>query len=84
MIRSIVRRSFSVKAKLEELIPKAQERVRALKKEKGGVVVAKVTADQIIGGMRGIPGLLYETSKLDPEEVRNKVKLGYPLQRLDY
>jgi citrate synthase len=29
-------------------------------------VLGKVTIDQVIGGMRGMPGLLYETSKLDP------------------
>ena len=27
-----------------------------------------MTVDQAVGGMRGIPGLLWETSMLDPEE----------------
>ena len=46
--------------------------------------MAEVTADQIIGGMRGIPGLLYETSKLDPAEVGFFYILGNTVQRLDY
>merc|ERR1719273_1363971 len=38
------------------------------RKEHANTVVDQVTVGQIIGGMRGIPGMLYETSKLDPME----------------
>ena len=45
MIRSVARRAFSVKARLEVLIPKAQERLKTIKKEQGSTVVAQVSAD---------------------------------------
>lgn len=34
----------------------------------GGKVLGAVTVEQAIGGMRGIPAMLWETSLLDPEE----------------
>jgi len=42
--------------------------------------LGNVTVDQVIGGMRGIPGLLWETSLLDPDEgIRLR---GYSLPEL--
>lgn len=46
----------------------AQEKVKTLRKECGSAVLGQVTVEQAIGGMRGIPGMLWETSLLDPEE----------------
>ncbi|KAG2483353.1 hypothetical protein HYH03_017801 [Edaphochlamys debaryana] len=57
-----------LKRKLTELIPGQQERLKALKKTNGSKSLGEVTVDQAIGGMRGIPGMLWETSLLDPEE----------------
>lgn len=48
------------------MIPERQNELRAFNKEFGKTVVGEVTASQVIGGMRGIPGMLYETSKLHP------------------
>lgn len=45
-----------------------QERLKSIKKEFGSIHIGDVTVDQIIGGMRGIPSMLWETSLLDPEE----------------
>lgn len=45
-----------------------QERLKALKKVHGAKSLGTVTVEQALGGMRGIPGLLWETSLLDPEE----------------
>jgi len=42
--------------------------VKALRKEMGNAVLGQVTVDQAIGGMRGIPGLFWETSLLDADE----------------
>jgi len=39
-----------------------------LKKECGAAALGTVTVNQAIGGMRGIPGMLWETSLLDAEE----------------
>ncbi|KAL6561120.1 hypothetical protein OROMI_016721 [Orobanche minor] len=53
---------------LKELIPKQQERLKKLKKEHGKVELGNITVDMVLGGMRGMTGLLWETSLLDPDE----------------
>ena len=45
-----------------------QERIKSIRKEYGATPLGTVTVEQCIGGMRGIPGLLWQTSLLDPEE----------------
>jgi citrate synthase len=45
-----------------------QERIKAIRKEHGAKSLGTVTVEQTIGGMRGIPGILWQTSLLDPEE----------------
>jgi len=57
-----------LKSVLASKIPHEQERLKALKKNHGTKALGHVTVDMCIGGMRGIPGLLWETSLLDPEE----------------
>ena len=54
-----------LKKKFEKKASKLKTEVRALRKEHGGKVVADVTVAQIIGGMRGIKSMLWETSELD-------------------
>ncbi|KAL6782199.1 hypothetical protein ACKKBF_B39985 [Auxenochlorella protothecoides x Auxenochlorella symbiontica] len=58
----------SLKEALAEKIPAEQERVKALKKEHGSKILGQVTVEQAIGGMRGIPCMLWETSLLDADE----------------
>ncbi|XP_024529685.1 citrate synthase 4, mitochondrial [Selaginella moellendorffii] len=57
-----------LRSRLAELIPGEQERLKKLKKEHGSVPLGQTTVDMAIGGMRGIKGMLWETSLLDPEE----------------
>eukprot|EP00887_Chlorella_sp_A99_P005898 scaffold1.g5898.t1 len=57
-----------LKAVLAEKIPVEQERLNNLRKDYGSKVLGEVTVEQAIGGMRGIPAMLWETSLLDPEE----------------
>ena len=38
------------------------------RKEHANTVIGEVSVAQVLGGMRGLPGMLYETSKLDPNE----------------
>lgn len=54
--------------RLEEIAPTHQQRVKKIRKEYGHVKLGEVTVDQVYGGMRGIKGLVTETSLLDPEE----------------
>ncbi|CAN1190318.1 Pentatricopeptide repeat-containing protein At2g22070 [Linum perenne] len=55
-------------SQLKELIPEQQERLKKIRTDYGKVELGKITTDMVIGGMRGMVGLLWETSLLDPEE----------------
>ncbi|XAR54306.1 citrate synthase [Bertholletia excelsa] len=55
-------------SQLKELIPQQQERLKKLKSEHGKVQLGNITVDMVLGGMRGMTGLLWETSLLDPDE----------------
>jgi len=57
-----------LKEVLRDLIPKEQKRVAAFKAGNKDTPIGQVTVDMIYGGMRGIKGLVYETSVLDPNE----------------
>lgn len=57
-----------LRSQLEQLIPEQQERLKKLKSDHGKVQLGNITIDMVIGGMRGMTGLLWETSLLDPEE----------------
>nr|CAD7568797.1 unnamed protein product [Timema californicum] len=60
--------STDLKAVLAKKIPAEQERVKAFRKQYGSSKVGEVTIDMMYGGMRGIKGLVWETSVLDPDE----------------
>merc|ERR1712137_672536 len=57
-----------LKQRLRELVPIQQAKVKNIRKEHGDHVLGNYTVGQAYGGMRGIIGLVYETSLLDPEE----------------
>lgn len=57
-----------LKAVLAQKIPKEQARLKTIKQQLGSKSLGDVTVDMCIGGMRGIPGMLWETSLLDAEE----------------
>ncbi|KAK8950027.1 hypothetical protein KSP40_PGU007257 [Platanthera guangdongensis] len=57
-----------LRSQLEQLIPEQQERLKKLKSDHGKIQLGNITIDMVIGGMRGMTGLLWETSLLDPEE----------------
>lgn len=63
-------RAFTValKDKMAAAIAKRQVEVKEFRKEYGSTKIGDVTVAQVIGGMRGMPGMLYETSKLHPTE----------------
>lgn len=71
--------STDLKSVLEEKIPAKQEEVKQVKKQLGEEILGKVTVNMCMGGMRGIPGLVWETSLLDPEE---GIRFRYVLYRL--
>ncbi|XP_057970337.1 citrate synthase, mitochondrial [Malania oleifera] len=55
-------------SQLKELIPEQQERLKKLKTDYGKVQLGNITVDMVLGGMRGMTGLLWETSLLDADE----------------
>uniref|UniRef100_A0A0K8TSU1 Citrate synthase n=1 Tax=Tabanus bromius TaxID=304241 RepID=A0A0K8TSU1_TABBR len=67
-VRFISADSSNLREVLAAKIPKEQERVKSFRKEHGATKVGEVTVDMMYGGMRGIKGLVCETSVLDPEE----------------
>lgn len=60
--------SQDLKDVLSNIIPAEQKRVAAFRKEHGSFKIGDVTVDMAYGGMRGIKGLVTETSVLDPNE----------------
>jgi len=57
-----------LKTVLTEKIPVVQEEVKAFRKQHGNTKVGEITVDMMYGGMRGMKGLVTETSVLDAEE----------------
>uniref|UniRef100_A0A8C5QHH6 Citrate synthase n=1 Tax=Leptobrachium leishanense TaxID=445787 RepID=A0A8C5QHH6_9ANUR len=60
--------SVNLKDVLSNLIPKEQARIKNFKQQHGKTVIGQITVDMVYGGMRGMKGLVYETSGLDPDE----------------
>jgi len=57
-----------LRSALAEKIPAFQEEVKAFRKEHGNAKVGEITVDMMYGGMRGMKGLVTETSVLDADE----------------
>ncbi|KAF0852192.1 mitochondrial citrate synthase [Andalucia godoyi] len=66
--RSFANGGDALKAKLKDVIVREGEKVKKIRKDYGNVIIGDVTIDMAYGGMRGIKGLVYETSLLDSEE----------------
>lgn len=58
----------TLKSKIQALADKKAPDLIALRKKHGSVVIGDVTVEKCIGGMRGITGMLSETSLLDANE----------------
>lgn len=66
--------------KLKTLLPDYRAKVRGLIKEHGDHVVSNVTVTQLYGGMRGVKGLICDTSVVDPE--KGVILRGHPIMDL--
>lgn len=66
--------------KLESQIPALREDLRALAKAQGAAVVSEVTINQVLGGMRGVKGMLCDTSVVDPD--KGLIVRGIPIGKL--
>lgn len=69
-----------IKNRFYESAMKNMTDLQKLRKDHGDVVLGQVNIDQVLSGMKGIPALLTETSKLDANEgIRFR---GYSLPEL--
>lgn len=69
-----------IKNRFYEKAIKCNAEFQRIRKDHGDVVLGQVTIDQVLSGMKGIPALVTETSKLDANEgIRFK---GYSIQEL--
>lgn len=66
--RTMATQQNNLKDVLANIIPEEQKKIAAFKKAHGGKSLGEYTIDQAYGGMRGITGLVTETSLLDPDE----------------
>ncbi|KAL6307511.1 citrate synthase [Sparassis latifolia] len=61
-------KTVSLKDRLADLIPAEIENVKATRAAHGKKSFGPVLVDQLYGGMRGLPALIWDGSILDPEE----------------
>ncbi|PWA37561.1 citrate synthase, mitochondrial [Artemisia annua] len=73
---------LDIRSHLKELIPEQQDRLEKIKSEYGKVQLGNITVDMVLGGVRGMTGLLWETSLLDPDEVYILPPIGNSLPGL--
>ncbi|KAL3219400.1 hypothetical protein MRX96_030418 [Rhipicephalus microplus] len=66
--RNISADSTDLKGLMANKIKTFQSQVKEFRQKCGSQVIGEVTIDMVYGGMRGIKGLVTETSHLDPEE----------------
>jgi citrate synthase len=70
----------SIKDTLAALVPEMQAEIRGLVKTHGDKVVSEVTLKQVYGGMRGVKGLVCDTSMVDP--IDGLIIRGIPLAKV--
>ncbi|MFH1372721.1 MAG: citrate (Si)-synthase [bacterium] len=70
----------TLKETLADLIPKLREERVSLMKGHGDVKISEVTVAQAIGGMRGVKGMVCDTSVVEPDQ--GLIIRGYPLLKL--
>ena len=66
--------------KLANQIPGLRKELHAVAKEHGTEVISEVTVSQVMGGMRGVKGMLCDTSVVDPD--KGLIVRGIPIGEL--
>jgi citrate synthase len=67
---------------LAEKIPAQREEIRGVLKEYGSKKISDVTVQQAYGGMRGVKGMICDTSVVEPD--KGLIIRGYPLLELKH
>jgi citrate synthase len=68
---------MTLQEKLAELIPQWREERAKLIKEKGSKVLTECTVNMAFGGMRGVKGMVCDTSLVEPD--KGLIIRGHPL-----
>ena len=58
---------LALKERMAQQIPALREELKALSKDHGNKVISEVTVGQAFGGMRGVKGLVCDTSVVDAD-----------------
>ena len=66
--RALEAEMYPVEEPAPELVEAMTQKSKAFRAEHGSTVIGEVTVDQAYGGMRGIKGMVTETSVLDADE----------------
>jgi len=70
----------TIKEKFAKIIPQLRDERKTLVKKYGNQVISQVTVTQAIGGMRGVKGMVCDTSVVSPD--KGLVIRGYPIMKL--
>jgi citrate synthase len=70
----------TLKEKLSDMIPKLREERVALMKGSGDVKISDVTIAQAVGGMRGVKGMVCDTSVVEPDQ--GLIVRGKPIMKI--
>ncbi len=70
----------SIKEGLAAIVPGMQAEIRDLVRNHGNRVVSEVTLKQVFGGLRGVKGLVCDTSMVDP--IEGLIIRGIPLAQV--
>jgi len=70
----------TLKEKLAGLVPKLREERVAVLQEHGAKVISECTVAQAFGGMRGVKGMICDTSVVEPDQ--GLIIRGYPILKI--
>jgi citrate synthase len=67
----------TLQEKFAAMLPGLRKEIKELVKEKGGAKISDVTVEQAYGGMRGVKGMICDTSVVEPDQ--GLIIRGHPL-----
>jgi len=67
-IKFVAKNFCLLKDRMKEIIPSKIQEFKDIKEKYGNKIISDITVSQILGGMRGVNALFYDTSKLDSHE----------------
>lgn len=75
LFKSSKKNFCQLKDKLRSVIPHKMKEYHDVKHKYQNLKLGDITVGQVLGGMRGMPAIFYETSKLDAREVNKNFNL---------